>query len=343
MLSADAAELFLHITRFHDWTVESASAELGMCASRVEHAKQQLYDLRLLAPLHADGGRLVATAPDIALAELVSSDERRINDLRASVARRRRALMALLPAYSQARQSAVVSEHAEVAEDAGTFLTLLMDTGWRATRDVLVAQPGAGFGIWWDEEPGERERDHVLLEHGVVRRTILQAGRRSHVETQRAVAELEPLGGEFRTLGVVPFGMVVFDRQLALVARAQDASDRAALVIRDPAVVATYAAIFDAAWGFATPFGASGALRKVVPCEEVEALQKAILAGLSIGLTDDALAGRLGISVRTCRRHISSLFDQLGAKSRFQAGALAAERGLIPPSTKVGTVPSPAS
>jgi DNA-binding NarL/FixJ family response regulator len=33
--------------------------------------------------------------------------------------------------------------------------------------------------------------------------------------------------------------------------------------------------------------------------------------------------------VRTCRRHISTLFELLGAESRFQAGALAARRGWL--------------
>ncbi|MEK8226814.1 helix-turn-helix transcriptional regulator [Oerskovia sp. M15] len=50
-------------------------------------------------------------------------------------------------------------------------------------------------------------------------------------------------------------------------------------------------------------------------------VQASILSGLSAGLTDEAIAGRLGISVRTCRRHVATLFQVLGATSRFQAGS----------------------
>ena len=51
-------------------------------------------------------------------------------------------------------------------------------------------------------------------------------------------------------------------------------------------------------------------------------LQHAIIRLLLQGAKDEVIARRLGVSVRTCRRHISSIMDQLGATSRFQAGAM---------------------
>ncbi|PPG50853.1 hypothetical protein C5C24_08610 [Rathayibacter sp. AY2B3] len=62
----------------------------------------------------------------------------------------------------------------------------------------------------------------------------------------------------------------------------------------------------------------------------LSAVQRSILQGLAAGLTDEALAARLDLSVRTCRRHIAGLFDLLGAESRFQAGVLAARQGWLP-------------
>ncbi|MFF7634637.1 hypothetical protein ACFZB9_15980 [Kitasatospora sp. NPDC008050] len=41
------------------------------------------------------------------------------------------------------------------------------------------------------------------------------------------------------------------------------------------------------------------------------------------------IAERAGLSVRSCRRHIAELMDRLGARSRFQAGVIAVQRGLI--------------
>nr|WP_284716815.1 LuxR C-terminal-related transcriptional regulator [Streptomyces sp. G1] len=54
-----------------------------------------------------------------------------------------------------------------------------------------------------------------------------------------------------------------------------------------------------------------------------------LLALLVSGLKDEAIARQLGWSVRTMRRRMSRLHDQLGAANRFQAGAVAARRGWI--------------
>ena len=333
MLSGTAASLFLYVTKNPGWTVESASVDLGVRVVDIETARHDLLDLGLLTPEHAGSEALVAAAPDVALAGLVDPDERRIQELRASVAGRRRDLMALLPAYRLARESAVATERVEVVEDPETVLSLLMDMGRRVSTEVLIALPGASTSVERAEESNAKDR--VLLEAGVARRTLYDHRRREHVPTLRTVAELEPLGAQFRTLPVIPFRLLVFDRSLALVARQRDAADRAALVLRDPDLVATFASLFDAAWEVALPFHPEQTQERHDACDGLGELQSAILVGLSRGLTDEVLASRLGISVRTCRRHIAALFELLGAESRFQAGVLAVARGWVKPTTGV--------
>lgn len=51
-----------------------------------------------------------------------------------------------------------------------------------------------------------------------------------------------------------------------------------------------------------------------------------MLAG---GLTDEAMARKLGISERTVRRLVSELTERLGAASRFQAGVCAVRLGWL--------------
>jgi DNA-binding CsgD family transcriptional regulator len=62
--------------------------------------------------------------------------------------------------------------------------------------------------------------------------------------------------------------------------------------------------------------------------------ERALLRLLAAGLTDEAAARRLGISVRTARRQVAVLMDKLGASSRFQAGYRAAQRGWLLQSRK---------
>ncbi|MFH8516999.1 response regulator transcription factor [Streptomyces gelaticus] len=54
-----------------------------------------------------------------------------------------------------------------------------------------------------------------------------------------------------------------------------------------------------------------------------------VLRLLAEGLTDDAIARRLGCSVRTVRNDVAAAMVALDARSRFQAGARAMQAGLI--------------
>lgn len=57
--------------------------------------------------------------------------------------------------------------------------------------------------------------------------------------------------------------------------------------------------------------------------------QIALAQLLAQGLTDEAIARRLGISDRSVRRRVAEIVDILGARSRFQAGVNAAEAGWL--------------
>jgi DNA-binding NarL/FixJ family response regulator len=55
---------------------------------------------------------------------------------------------------------------------------------------------------------------------------------------------------------------------------------------------------------------------------------RVILEALGSGLTDEAAAKRIGVSLRTYRRRVAELMARLEAGSRFQAGLRAGELGL---------------
>ncbi len=57
--------------------------------------------------------------------------------------------------------------------------------------------------------------------------------------------------------------------------------------------------------------------------------ERLLLQLLSLGAKDEAAARHLGVSVRTVRRMIADLMRRMDARSRFQAGILAAERGWL--------------
>ena len=60
----------------------------------------------------------------------------------------------------------------------------------------------------------------------------------------------------------------------------------------------------------------------------IDAAGRALLRMLTTGLTDEAAARRMGMSLRTYRRRVAELMRLLEAESRFQAGVRAGELGL---------------
>ncbi|MDK0521919.1 helix-turn-helix domain-containing protein [Streptomyces sp. ML-6] len=66
-----------------------------------------------------------------------------------------------------------------------------------------------------------------------------------------------------------------------------------------------------------------------VPAQPTRPRREQILRLLADGLTDDAIARRIGVSVRTVRNDVASTMLGLDARSRFQAGVRAAQMGLL--------------
>lgn len=120
----------------------------------------------------------------------------------------------------------------------------------------------------------------------------------------------------------VPFRAVLVDRSAAVIVDEHDN----VRVERDERALAELSAAADHLWEQGTetrqPPAVSGEQRSS------ERLQ-AVLRLLSEGLTDDAVARRLGVSVRTIRNDVASTMRVLEARSRFQAGVTAARLGLI--------------
>ncbi|RLK54939.1 helix-turn-helix transcriptional regulator [Actinokineospora cianjurensis] len=97
--------------------------------------------------------------------------------------------------------------------------------------------------------------------------------------------------------------------------------DTPAAVLRHSGVVSAARELFTAGWQ-----AAIAASRVPLACVQ---LHRDILTLLGRGHTDDTAARKLGVSVRTYRRHVATIMRTLGADSRFQAGVLARERGLV--------------
>ena len=185
-----------------------------------------------------------------------------------------------------------------------------------ATGEVLVARAA---------DPGSalRRIDHDNLRRGVRYRILLPEQLRANPVLALRIGRLAPAGVEVRTVPVVPTEVTVVDRALAILPDAPRAAGPA--MVRLPGVVGAVVALFEQLWASAAPLTSP----EIGGGAELSHRERELLALLSAGCTDESAAARLGISVRTVRRMMAAIMTRLGARSRFQAGLKAADRGLL--------------
>lgn len=322
MLDATSLEVYRYAVGHPGWTRAEASDALGLTLRRIEAAIAELSDRRLLSPEAGRPDGLVAVSPDVALADLVDADERSLQDLKARISSQRRELSSLLPTFLEARKSVLASTSVETLEDPHLIHRVLIDYGRDVTEKVYIAQPGQGSTADVHEE--SIRKDLELLENGVRRRTLYDTSLRDHVPTRRAVEAIAAAWGRVRRPPVHPLRMLIFDEKLALVGRQLTREDKAALVIRDSSLINIFTLLFDVAWEISESFLAPERVES-----PLSSLQRSIIQGLANGLSDESIARRLDINVRTCRRHIAWMLDTLRADSRFQAALKARDAGWV--------------
>lgn len=130
-------------------------------------------------------------------------------------------------------------------------------------------------------------------------------------------------GAEVRTHAGPPTWFVIAGRKTVVVPRDSDNPDAGLVLLRRTSHIRAALWMFAHAWQAAAPFP-----RQNNGCS-LNRWERQVLELLATGIKDEAAARRLGVSVRTYRRHVTDLCERLGASSRFEAGVRAAQAGLL--------------
>ncbi|MEU4835558.1 helix-turn-helix transcriptional regulator [Streptosporangium sp. NPDC023615] len=183
-------------------------------------------------------------------------------------------------------------------------------------REVLVALSGDPLGRFLSERVGE-----------------LRAGENRSVSVVRAGVPgtgpaLPADRPRDRTLPSLPLSVLIVDRRTALLDLRTPPGEAPGPVVlaTGHGHVSTLACLFDHLWDSA---------HAAPPAEGAHAGERpqgrclAVLALLAEGLTDGAVAARLGIAERTVRREVNGLMQSTGATSRFQLALRAQELGWL--------------
>ncbi|MFL6136579.1 MAG: helix-turn-helix transcriptional regulator [Frankiaceae bacterium] len=323
-----------------DLEIESAAQRLRRSVADIIAAWRHLSEKGLIRRSVERPGRFYPVHPEAGLGRLIAEREVELARQQAEIATSREAAAQIARDYLGSR--AWGTGDIEIIKDLEAVRDRLAEFARRAAKEVLTMHPGA------ERSPAALEaglpHDLAVLARGVTVRDIYAERSATHRPTVRYASRIMEAGAQVRAAPLVPVQMIIIDRSLALVPLDATASASGALLTRVPGLIDALVALFERCWDEAHPFvdapaggrhegsnghgngngdrGGSG-----VPT----AFDRALLALMAEGATNEAAARQLGVSLRTLHRRLAHLMAELGAESRFQAGANAVARGWIGP------------
>ena len=312
--TADQESLYRVLLRHSGSTVAELASLRGLAPEALRDQVGRFADAGLV-DVQEDVVR--ALPPEEALARLVGEEGRRLH----SRVEQLESVRTLLPTLSAEHLTASVPEGEEIIierVDGGDVAQLIRSLSVASTGDLLWLRP-----VQWRLTEGLEVDDWV--------KGLLRSGRRSRAiyparvleEAPEVIRALADAGEHIRILAEVPYRLAVMGSSAALVTESFAVATERRLVIRQHSLIDALTLMFEGLWEKAMSVpGLDGQLS-----DEASSDRRLLLGQLAGGAKDEQIARALGISVRTVRRRVADLLDELDAESRFQAGVEAVRRG----------------
>ncbi|MFE0705155.1 LuxR C-terminal-related transcriptional regulator [Streptomyces sp. NPDC058872] len=318
---------------------EEVRRQLGLAPEDYERCRSELLALGLIVPtgqVHAtvaavqDGSwrseadSVAAIDPEIALLRLLERERERLREHLAEADRAYGTLEVLAGSYLRAEALTRAEAHVEALTDYRRIQQAIEDITDVMQESSAAMHPG---------RPGRQvpelmlDRDRRQLANGVRVRAVYGRQEAADPEMEEFLGRRAELGVEIRLAPVVPMNMIIADQQFALVPIRPEEPGEGAILARGSALVRPYLSLYEHCWHTATPYGNEAAAE--AGGDGLSEQQRAALQMLASGMKDERIARALGVSLRTVSRMISELMQELGATSRFEAGARAVRLGWL--------------
>jgi DNA-binding CsgD family transcriptional regulator len=321
-LDMRAEQVYRAILANPGWGVDELGRHLVLSEQEVRDALDRLFELTLLSPSREEPGALRPVSPDVGLTALLARRRAELARRRAEIAASEAAIAGVVAEYAGARpdSSRPGVEHLHGLDEVQTRLERLAA---HARAECLSFRPGGGQSR--ASLAASRVLDDAALRRGVTLRTMYESSAHQDPPTTEYARWLLRAGSAVRTAPTLPTRMVLVDRQVALLPLEPGDTRRGAVQLAGAGVIAALVALFELAWTAAAPFAAG----PEADAHGLNEQQRQLLRMLGEGLTDETTAKALGVSARTARRMVAELMERLGARSRFEAGLKAAQRGWL--------------
>ncbi len=305
-------ELYRQVLTQAGQTINQLCEHTGWSRADVRRHVGDLVGLRLV---RVSAGLVTPEPPELALRELLQTEGARLVDAQTALSQARMAVPDLIAEFRASRHGAAETGGLETITRPES-VEVMVDLMLRTTGDLVFLRPDQWVG------DGARTVDELVVEQ-------LTTGRASRAlypvsvldELPARVRDRLEAGEQVRVLPDVGSRLVVFGTDAAVTTEHWGSPLGGRLVVRHAGIVRALRALFEALWARAVVPPGLGA--------EHDDGRRQLLALMRQGAIDQQIARATGVSLRTVRRRIAAVMDELGATSRFGAGVEAARRGWL--------------
>ncbi|MFI7021148.1 LuxR C-terminal-related transcriptional regulator [Micromonospora sp. NPDC049900] len=293
--------------------------EIGVGSGEWARACENLVRRRLLSR-DEDGG-LTAVHPDVALSILNAPLTDEIRQREQAMAANSRVLQSI---GRRLAENGRQHDGVRVVQGEKAIRDEIDSAVLRCATEILSLRPGGPRST--DRFSASEASVTSILVRGLRCQFVYHHTARANPGLAARAKAVAAYGGGIRTTAASFERLIIFDRRVAFVpVDAPGSAEHAAAVISDDLVVEYLHRTFTHLWANAVPLE----LAEDQMDEVSLGTRMAILRLMAAGLKDEAIANRLGMALRTCRRHISSILKGLNVSSRFQAGVRIAQLGIL--------------
>jgi DNA-binding CsgD family transcriptional regulator/sugar-specific transcriptional regulator TrmB len=321
-LDEPAFAIYHMLLRNSEFDIGDLCEELQISPETAMAAMSDLKRLALVRPSWDEPGKLYPVNPEIGLRALIDDQEAMLADRRREIEQARLAVarFAAEHAHWRAVRNGV---DIECLDGIDAIRNRIDELAASARSEIAAFSMGIQSS---DTIEAGRLVDQDALERGLRLRSIYLQSIQNHPPSKAHAQWLVEQGAEVRTAPILPLRMVIFDRSTALLPVDPELSRAGAVLLSGKGPLTALLHLFEQTWEMAIPLGDPA---PPVAGEGFDDTDRTVVKLLGEGLTDEAVARKLGVSLRTVRRMMARLMRQLGTKSRFETGVSAARLGLL--------------
>ena len=309
---------YRQLLRHGSATIQELSESLGLGCERMRTVVRSLQRKGLAVPLLESNSSFMPIAPELAIGALIQRRQATLERIRGVVPLFCHDIGSSKQHQGEKKIVEVVTGQAACSR---TFQQLQQST--RRELRCLIRKPSMLFSSGPIDAVRQKTPLREVRYQSVFDHDLLQAeGSMEYVQAY------SPSGEQARISQCIPFELMISDRQFAVMPLLAESADGPLLLVRSCALLDGLNILFDGIWRKATPVEYAANNHPAAGNGSGPAADgiDVLIPLLAAGFNDKAIAHELGISMRTLLRRIAELLTTFEARTRFQAGWLAALR-----------------